>query len=82
MGNSMNEKIKELLPNPFAVDYTTYDEPMDLYREQELEKFAVKLIEKCFEICRDNLLTEPYDFTYNDGVIDCSLMIKQHFGVE
>ena len=43
----MNEKIKELLPNPFAVDYTTYDEPMDLYREQELEKFAELIILEC-----------------------------------
>lgn len=78
----MNENINQLLPNPFAVDYTSYNEPMDLYREQELEKFAIKLIEKCYEICKDNLIAEPTDLTYNDGVIDCAVMIKQHFGIE
>ena len=65
----MNEKIKELLPNPFAVDYTTYDEPMDLYREQELEKFAELIVKECSKVAMDNL--------------DCpASAIETHFGVE
>lgn len=70
MGNSMNDNFKELLPNPFAVDYTTYDEPMDLYREQELEKFAELIVKECVSTL------------YQHGWTDAANDMKEHFGVE
>ena len=79
MGNSMNEKIKELLPNPFAVDYTTYDEPMDLYREQELEAFAEMIIRECIGIC-DEVQENYGKYTFTATTV--KIKIKEHFGVE
>ena len=46
----MNERIKELLPNPFAVDYQVAETPLDLYTEVEMQKFASRIIEECASI--------------------------------
>ena len=67
----MNERIKDLLPNPYAVDYR--DEPLDLYTEVEMQKFAEKIIRECCNIMMD-LRTRPADLTVKD--------IKNHFGVD
>lgn len=45
----MNERIKDLLPNPYAVDYQHSEQPLDLYTEKELEKFAELIIKECID---------------------------------
>jgi hypothetical protein len=45
----MNERIRELLPNPFAVDYQYQEEPLDLYTEKEMIKFAELIVRECIE---------------------------------
>lgn len=48
---SMKEQIKDLLPNPFAVDYQYPAGPLDLYTEKEMEKFAKRIITECANLC-------------------------------
>ena len=43
----MNERIKDLLPNPFAVDYQAENAPLDLYTEKEMLKFAKLIAQDC-----------------------------------
>jgi hypothetical protein len=54
----MNERIKELLPNPFAVDYQARETPLDLYTEVEMQKFASRIIEECAAIMRARLFPD------------------------
>ena len=86
----MNEKIKELLPNPFAVDYIGTDEPIDLYTEKEMFEFAEIIIKECIDVINNNIkynqLILLNDTSYKihnmaslTGVIG---KIKNHFGVE
>ena len=49
----MNQKFKELLPNPFTVDYQYKDGPLDLYTEVEMQKFAEKIISECISLMSD-----------------------------
>jgi len=48
---------------------------------QEGVELAVK---ECYDLCKDNLIKTDikHDLTYNDGVMDCAVMLKQHFGIE
>ena len=75
----MNEKIKELLPNPFAVDYIGTDEPIDLYTEKEMLEFANVIIQDCVKIC-DKVQIKYGQYTFTARI--CKEDIKQHFGVE
>ena len=63
----MNERIRELLPNPFAVDYQYQDEPLDLYTEKEMIRFAELIVKECALQCIHN---EDMD------------RIEKHFGIE
>lgn len=48
----MNERLYDLLPNPFAVDYQHGDAPLDLYTEPEMERFAARVINECIKEIR------------------------------
>ena len=50
----------------------------------DVEKFAELIIQECYKICKGNLIEKGtrHDLTYNDGVMDCAIMLKQHFGVK
>ena len=48
----MNERIKDLLPNPFAVDYQYKDGPLDLYTEKEMLRFAELIVKETLEVAR------------------------------
>ncbi len=74
----MNERIKDLLPNPFAVDYQYKDGPLDLYTEKEMLRFAELIIEECVEVCKSRVGNSDY----NTGRMHCASDLKEHFGVE
>jgi hypothetical protein len=46
----MNQKIKNYLPNPFAVDYQYKDNPLDLYTENEMLKFGEDIVRRSMGI--------------------------------
>jgi len=92
----MNEHIKSLLPNPFAVDYQYKDGPLDLYTEEEMLRFAESIVKECIKQCNQ----EWYDLNnaapvenelprdigirvgQKNGVLKSINRIKKHFGVE
>jgi hypothetical protein len=67
----MNQRIKELLPNPFAVDYQYKDGPLDLYTEKEMEKLAELIVQECITVLDED-----------DGATHHTELLKEHFGVE
>ena len=75
----MNERIKDLLPNPFAVDYQYKDGPLDLYTEKEMIRFAELIIRECIKVV-DDTMTENQEM--NIGLVMASAAIIAHFGVE
>ena len=72
----MNQKFKELLPNPFAVDYQHKDGPLDLYTEVEMQKFAEKIINECAMLTLDYKNEDHYN-----GWLDFRDKIREHFSV-
>jgi len=75
----MNELLKELLPNPWAVDY---QEPhdgrgFDLYDERKMIEYGRRIIKECVELTLDYKNDQHYQ-----GWIEYRDLIKQHFGVE
>lgn len=47
------------------------------------KNFANLIVQECYEICKSNLMEKgsEHDMIYNDGVMDCAIMIKNHFGI-
>ena len=81
----MNERIQELLPNPFAVDYQYQEEPLDLYTEKEMIKFAESIVGECInEIIKqnDDESIDDWDRGYVAGLRSATAVISKHFGVE
>ena len=80
----MNERIRDLLPNPFAVDYQYKDGPLDLYTEKEMFRYAELIVRECLGCCEQvisDLVPESVD-TWLNGGSQCIQEIKAHFGVE
>jgi len=75
----MNKRIEKLIDD---AKLTAVSEMF----EDELVKFAELIIKECYEHCKDQLmdksLAEEAGLDYNDGVMDCAIGLKQHFGVE
>ena len=73
----MNERIRELY-------YECQDESQST--EQCYQKFAELIIKECYDHCKDQLmdksLAKEAGLDYNDGVMDCAIGLKKHFGVE
>lgn len=69
----MSERIKELLPNPFAVDYQAENGPLDLYTEKEMLNFAESIVDECIRVA---IQAENMDERY------AWFAIQQHFGVQ
>lgn len=74
----MNEKIKRLLPNPFAVDYIGTDEPIDLYTEKEMLEFAEIIIKECAKLAQGDRGGDEYWRARASSRAD----ILKHFGIE
>ena len=74
----MHENLEELLPNPFSVDYQHGVDPLDLYTEKELERFARRIIYECIELVK-HIRMDVDDGRYTVSAAD---EIKTHFGLE
>ena len=72
----MNELLKELLPNPWAVDYQVPHDGrgFDLYDEKKMCEYAHRVIRECARILDSDDTSYPYD-SFGDK-------LKKHFGVE
>ena len=69
------------------VDTTFGQTTMPEYKAQvDLNKFAELIVRECAVYCEGHILpkgmAEENDLNYNDGVMDCAIGLKQHFGVE
>lgn len=72
----MTLQLMEHLPNPFTVDYSYKDGPLDLYTEQEMLKFATKIINECAMLTLDYKNEDHYN-----GWLDFRDKIRTHFGI-
>ena len=83
----MNERIRDLLPNPFAVDYQYKDGPLDLYTEKEMIRFAQIIVRECVKNLETNKRCDIYtgeliDSDWNDVIQHQIVSLIEHFGVE
>lgn len=83
----MNERIRDFLPNPFAVDYQYKDGPLDLYTEKEMLRFAQLIVRECVKNLETNKRCDIYtgeltDCDWNDVIQHQIDSLKEHFGVE
>ena len=76
----MNERIKDLLPNPFAVDYQYKDGPLDLYTEKEMIRFAELIVREC--INQASISNGHGNNQWDKALTFAANNIKEHFGVE
>ena len=70
----MNERIKQLMPNPWTFPYPD----RELYTKEQFEKFAELIVKKCMDVAKYHTPdTEECEYTWliHDK-------IKEHFGVE
>ena len=79
----MNERIKALADQAGVVYHTRLGAETNT---DDLEKFAELIVRDCAVYCEGHILpkgmAEENDLNYNDGVMDCAIGLKQHFGVE
>ena len=80
----MNERIRQL------AEQAKTSVPAGLLVNEWIDKyneiFAELIVRECYDHCKDQLmdksLAEEAGLDYNDGVMDCAIGLKQHFGVE
>ena len=76
----MNERIRELVEKSYI-----YDKQNDssFFNKQ---KFAELIVQDCAIYCEGHILpkgmAEENGLNYNDGVTDCAIGLKHHFGVK
>ena len=70
-------RLRDRLPNPFAVDYQHETGPLDLYTEVEMLKFAETIINECAMLTLDYKNEDHYT-----GWLDFRDHIRKHFGVK
>ena len=85
----MNEHLRDLLPNPFAVDYQYHGHgPLDLYTEAEMFKYAELIIKDCVRQCEsiadiaENINSGETARRTKATAQSCGNMIKIRFGIE
>lgn len=78
----MNERIKDLLPNPFAVDYQYKDGPLDLYTEKEMIRFAELIVLECVNAVMDGTKEGDHYAMRIENHFDSGTGGVLHFGVE
>ena len=92
----MNQRVRELFeeqvyPNFPGLEHGLDRKPNGEYVSPTLEDHwqtfqeGIELtVKECYDLCKDNLIKTDikHDLTYNDGVMDCAVMLKQHFGIE
>jgi hypothetical protein len=85
----MNELMKLKIEReiwPQCISNVTTDTGKLMKNYFDKYKFAELIVQECYVHCSgqlmDKKLTEAHGLTYNDGVMDCAVGLKQHFGVE
>jgi hypothetical protein len=89
----MNERIRQLAEQACAFADIQYNKQTraTFYTNKSVEeffreKFAELIVRECAVYCEGHILpkrmAEENDLNYNDGVMDCAIGLKQHFGVE
>ena len=82
----MNERIKELALQAGNHADTYDDANGPFWFQMYNEKFAELIVQECAVYCEGHILpkgmAEEHGVNYNDGVMDCAIGLKQHFGVE
>ena len=89
----MNKEFKKLLEQSYTKGFEecarTGHRVGDLdaiFNSIVMGEFAQLIVQECYEQCKDQLmdkkLAEEAGLDYNDGVMDCAIGLKQHFGVE
>ena len=80
----MNERIEQLLEQCHRETYGVNGELLEF--GFDAEKFAELIVRECAVYCEGHILpkgmAEENALNYNDGVMDCAIGLKQHFGVE
>jgi hypothetical protein len=93
MESEMNDRIKEFKESArpeidWAARYHVElnNGEKEKWMNEWFEKFAELIVRECYDHCKDQLmdksLAEEAGLDYNDGVMDCAIGLKQHFGVE
>ena len=84
----MNERIRELAEQAKFMAEEDINRQISYNAELKVfaEKFAELIVQECAVYCAGHILTtkmaEENDLNYNDGIMDCAIGLKQHFGVE
>jgi hypothetical protein len=84
----MNERIKDLAFQAMSINQKVSDDSffVEVSKLNEFEKFAELIVNECAVYCAGHILptktAEENDLNYNDGIMDCAIGLKQHFGVE
>lgn len=90
----MNNRIKELKSQALKEcldksDGLVQGETITLreFHDSVEQRFVELIVRECYQVCKNNLTPlSEYDsdeaFKYNEGVADCAILIKRHFGVE
>ena len=85
----MNERIKDLLEEAGFVSYGEdtgfYNIPAPAFLSR-IDRLAELIVQDCAIYCEGHILpkgmAEENGLNYNDGVTDCAIGLKHHFGVE
>ena len=83
----MNQRIRELAEQAGMKECSLgYGMPENvLWGENQIKEFAQLIVQECAVYCEGHILpkgmAEENDLNYNDGVMDCAIGLKQHFGV-
>ena len=85
----MNERIRELAEDAGGHYSREELEFAVVFGElEDFERFAELIVRECYEMCKGNLiekgfgLSTAHDLSYNEGVMDCAIMVKNLFGVK
>ncbi len=74
----MNERIRELMPKPWTFPYPD----RELYTKEQFENFAELIVQKCASQVRFTDLLLCNDDSDGEILLQASVQLKQHFGVE
>ena len=79
-------RLRDQLPNPFAVDYQRETGPLDLYTEVEMLKFAESIIKESIGALEKHSETlycgNDYEAGYKQGFENAIDFLVGHFGLQ
>ena len=82
----MNERIREPYYSLMYKASEGWNDHLFQVPPELLEKFAELIVQDCAIYCEGHILpkgmAEENGLNYNDGVTDCAIGLKHHFGVE